>query len=116
MHLPITRANNLELPLDLQLKLFDNTVLPILTYDSEVWGYENLDIIERIHTDFLRRIIKCRKGTPRLLIYTLRGDGQIPVRNNSKTKDDKFLDPFNYWQNIKIVLQHIFIYVLINPS
>ena len=40
MHLLFMRANNLDLPLDLQLKLFDNTVLPILTYGSEIWGYE----------------------------------------------------------------------------
>ena len=43
MHLLFTRAKNLDLPLDLQLKLFDNTLLPILTYASEVWGYEGLD-------------------------------------------------------------------------
>ena len=47
MHLLFTRINNLDIPLDLQLKLFDNTVVPILTYGSEVWGYENLDIIEK---------------------------------------------------------------------
>ena len=39
MFLLFTRINNLDIPIDLQLKLFDNTVLPILTYGSEVWGY-----------------------------------------------------------------------------
>ena len=38
MHLLFMRANNLDLPLDLQLKLFDNTVLLILTYGSEISG------------------------------------------------------------------------------
>ena len=33
MHLLFLRANNLEIPIDLQLKLFDNTMLPILTYE-----------------------------------------------------------------------------------
>lgn len=69
MHLLLTRVNNLDLPIDLQLKLFDNTVLPILLYGSEVWGYENLDIIERIHIEFLRRITKCRKSTPKYMLY-----------------------------------------------
>ena len=41
MHLLFVRVNNLNLPIDLQLKLFDNTVLPILTYACEVWGYED---------------------------------------------------------------------------
>lgn len=40
MILLCTRINNLDIPLDLQLKLFDHTVVPILTYASEVWGYE----------------------------------------------------------------------------
>ena len=39
MILLFVRIRNLDLPFDLQLKLFDHTVLPILTYASEVWGY-----------------------------------------------------------------------------
>ena len=69
MYLLFTSANNLDLPIDLQLKLFDNTVLPVLTYGSEIWGFENLDSIERIHTDFLRRKSKCRKSTPKYILY-----------------------------------------------
>ena len=60
LHLLYTRINNLHLPIDLQLKLFDNTVLPILTYGSEVWGFENIEILERIHAEFLRKITKTR--------------------------------------------------------
>ena len=37
----LTRINNMDIPIDLQLKLFDHTVLPILTYACEVWGYKN---------------------------------------------------------------------------
>ena len=36
MYLLFMRIHNLELPLDMQLKLFDNTVLPILTYSCEL--------------------------------------------------------------------------------
>ena len=64
LYLLYTRNNNLHLPIDLQLKLFDNTVLPILTYACEVWGFENLQILERIHSEFLRKITKTRKSTP----------------------------------------------------
>ena len=60
MYLLFMRIHNLELPLDIQLKLFDNTVLPILTYSCEIWGYENNEIIERIHLDFLRKITHTR--------------------------------------------------------
>ena len=47
-----TRINNLYLPIDLQIKLFDHTVLPIMTYSCEVFGFENVQILERIHTGF----------------------------------------------------------------
>ena len=69
MYLLFMRIHNLELPLDMQLKLFDNTVLPILTYSCEIWGYENNEIIERIHLDFLRKITHTRKSTPKYLLY-----------------------------------------------
>ena len=36
MYLLFTRINNLHLPIDLQLKLFDHTVVPIMTYGSGV--------------------------------------------------------------------------------
>ena len=49
MHLLFKRIFNLNLPLYLQLKLFDSTLLPIITYGSDVWGYENIKIMERIH-------------------------------------------------------------------
>ena len=65
MHLLYKRIYNLGLPLDLQLKLFDHTILPILTYACEISGFENLCIIiEQIHSNFLRKITKSRKSTP----------------------------------------------------
>ena len=58
-----SRINNLNLPFDLQLKLFDHTVLPIMTYSCEVFGFENIQILERIHNEFLRKITKTKKKT-----------------------------------------------------
>jgi hypothetical protein len=69
MHLLFTRANNADLPVDLIIKLFDHTVLPILTYGSEIFGFENLDIIEKVHSDFLRKITNARKSTPLNFLY-----------------------------------------------
>lgn len=47
--------NNFALPADVQLNLFDNTVLPKQTYASEAWEYTNNEIIDRVHTEFLRK-------------------------------------------------------------
>ena len=92
MHLLYKRIYNLDLPLDLQLKLFDHTILPILTYACEVWGFENLSIVERIHSNFLRKITKTRKSTP---LYILYGElGRYPIEIIIKTR------MINFWNKL----------------
>ena len=46
MHLLLGRVRKLNLLFDLQLEIFDHTIVPILLYGCEVWGFENTDIIE----------------------------------------------------------------------
>ena len=79
MHLLFCRINNHYLAIDLQLKLFDHTVVPILTYACEIWGYENLDMLELIHNDFLRRITKSRKSTPLYMLYAELGRHPLEI-------------------------------------
>ena len=84
MYLLFSRINNFYLPTDLQLKLFDHTVLPILTYACEIWGYENLDMIEKVHTELLRNITKSRKSTPLYMIYAELGRSPIEITIQSR--------------------------------
>ena len=36
--------------MDLQLNLFDTSLLPLLIYSCEaVWGYENPKMVEKVH-------------------------------------------------------------------
>ena len=37
-------------------KLFDSIVKAILTYSSEIWGHQDCPVIERIHTQFCKRL------------------------------------------------------------
>ena len=51
----IRKIRQFRLPVDCQLDLFDIVVVPV--YGSEVWGYENLNVIERIHLKFLMHVL-----------------------------------------------------------
>ena len=44
-----------------QLDLFDKIIIPMLTYGSEIWGYENIDILEKVHVQFCKLLLdlKC---------------------------------------------------------
>jgi len=94
MHILYTKIYNLELPIDLQLKLFDHTILPILTYGSEVWGYESLDAIEKVHNEFLRKITKSRKSTPLYMLYAELG--RYPVSISIKSR------MIGYWNRLVV--------------
>lgn len=51
------------MPIECQLELFDNIVLPILLNGSEIWGFENTNILERVHT------MLSKKSTPNFAVY-----------------------------------------------
>ena len=59
----------LNLPIDLQIDLFNKTVKPILLYGSEIWGYGNIDSIERVQLKFLKHILKLKRSTTSYFIY-----------------------------------------------
>lgn len=84
MYLLNIQINNLDLPIDLQLKLFDNTILPILTYGCEVFGFEDCKMLEVIQNNFLRSLTHFRKSTP---LYMIFGEfGRYPIEINIKSR------------------------------
>ena len=62
----LSKANKLELPIDLQIELFNQLVLPILLYGSEVWGYQNVKDSQR---KFLKQTLKLNRSTPNCMVY-----------------------------------------------
>ena len=44
-------------------------ILPILTYGADIWGYEDLKMIENVHLSFIRKVLCCKKGTPICMLY-----------------------------------------------
>ena len=95
----------MNVPLDLQFKLFDHTIVPILLYGAEVWGFENTEISEK-HYEFLRRITGLRMSTP---TYILQAElGRYTLKVNIK------LRMINYWISIVNGKQSQIAYLLYN--
>ena len=77
-----------QLPIDVQLQLFDSVVLPVLLYGCEIWGFENLAIIEKVHLQFLKYTLHLKNSTPLCMIY---GElGRIPIECEIKKRMIKF--------------------------
>jgi hypothetical protein len=66
------QLRNISIPIALQLKLFDTVILPILTYGCEVWGYENTNLLEKLHLQYCRNIIGVRTTTANFMTHVKR--------------------------------------------
>ena len=86
LHLLYKKIHNLHIPIDLQLQLFDHTIVPILLYGCEVWGFQNTKLIETVHTKFLRNITKLRKSTPLYMLYAELGRAPLEPARPYKPK------------------------------
>ena len=69
MYALIHKTKGLCLPIDIQLKLFDILVVPILLYSSEIWGFHCNKEIEKLHLYYLKLILDVRSNTPNYMVY-----------------------------------------------
>ena len=65
----IGKIRQFNLPLECQLDLFDKIVVLVLLYGCEIWGFESIDIIERIHLKSLKYIFNLKSSTPIYMVY-----------------------------------------------
>ena len=61
------RVHNLSV--SCHLDLFDKIIIPMLTYGSEIWGYENIDILEKVHVQFCKLLLNLKTSTPNFMLY-----------------------------------------------
>ena len=81
----VRKARKLFLPFDIQLHLFDSMITPILLYGTEVWGCENVDIIDQFYSKFCKSMLDVKQTTPSVMIY---GElGTIPLHLKIKSRD-----------------------------
>lgn len=89
MYSLISKCRRLKLPIDIQLELFDRTVLPIMLYACEVWGTENFEILELLYRKFLKFALNVHGRSCNAIVY---GElGQFPLKVLIKQR------MLNYW-------------------
>ena len=73
----LRKSRKMYLPVDIQLQLFDSIVVPILLYGSEVTGFENCKMLERLCLQYYKIIVRAKQSTPNIMLY---GElGRYPV-------------------------------------
>ena len=125
MHILYKRIQNLNLPLDLQLQLFEHTILPIALYGCEIWAYENTKIIEKLQNEFPRYITNSKKSTPTYMLHAELGCKAIDVKikthmicfwlnivNGKETKLSKMLYNFLLGEYDSGIYQHKWIHCI----
>ena len=65
----ISKARKLNLPIDIQLELFDQLVRPILLYGCEVWAFGDISYVEKFYLKFCIQLLRLRTSTANCMIY-----------------------------------------------
>jgi len=88
----IRHCRKMDLSVDICSELFDRMVSPILLYGCEVWGFEDISILERLHLKFSKLILKVSKYTPSCMVYNELG--RFPLK---KIIQERMI---NYWAKL----------------
>ena len=66
----LVKGQSLQLPVDIMCELFERTVIPVITYGCEVWGFSKIEQLEVFQRRFIRRILMLPKGTDCCMLYS----------------------------------------------
>ena len=61
MYYVIGKIRKFDLPTDMQIKLCNTMVIPVLTYASEIWGHSIIREVELVHLKFLKQALYFHK-------------------------------------------------------
>jgi hypothetical protein len=64
-----TKRKYHNLSVSCQLDLFDKVVKPIVLYGSEVWGFRNYHMVEKVHLKFCKLSLNLKTSTANSLVY-----------------------------------------------
>ena len=106
MYSLIAKSRKLKLPIDLQISLFDATVLPIMLYGCEVWGTEKIEECEVLYRKFLKYILHVRTSTSSAMVYGETGCFPISIAVKKRM--------ISYWIRLLTGKRQKMIYIVYN--
>ena len=56
------------------MRLFDILIRPILTFDCEIWGVGNYDVIEKVYLNFVKKLLDIKPNTNTAMLYAELGN------------------------------------------
>ena len=75
----LKKSKQLNLPIDLTLDLFDSTVVPVLIYGCEIWGYDVIENVVKVQLKFYKFLFKLRQSTPNMMVFGETGKFPIDI-------------------------------------
>ena len=54
-------------------------IAPILLFGSEIWGYENCDLIESFYFKYCKRLLHLKASTPNAMVYDELGSYSMQI-------------------------------------
>ena len=88
----LSNGRRLKLPVDIMLDLFDKTVLPVLLYGCEVWGYEKNIVLDTVYLKFCKYLLSLKTSTPNCMVYGELGTDPVSITIKVRL--------VSYWLNI----------------
>ena len=74
------------------LDLFDKLIKPVLHYGCEIWGFQNAAPLERLHTQFCKRLLGVKRSTQNDFVY-----GEL---GRTTLKNYRLTSVISYWFKI----------------
>ena len=65
----LCKCRKFNLSIKVCFELFDILIVPILTYGSEIWSFEEDQLLEKLHLKFCKYVTGLKKSTPNVMVY-----------------------------------------------
>ena len=84
MYSVIGTSRNLDLPVDIQLEMYNSMVSSVQMYAAEVWGHNVVRDMELLHMKFLKHVLFVHKKTSNDIVYGELGVYPLEVNINCR--------------------------------